>query len=386
MFKGKSGLIALFLAVFIVYTITGPLEATPHDYFVRLAHAFLEGKLYLTDAPSWLNELVPVNGRYYVVYPPMPAIVLAPTVALLRQISQTLISTFFGAANSVLVYLVLGRLKISPPTRLWLTFFFAFGTNHWYLAQTGSAWYFAHVVAVFFLFLAIWETLGKKRAFLVGIFLGAAYLARLPTVLAFPFFLIMLVPWGKSKKTLPVVFQFLAGLAPFVAGNALYNWARFKVFYDIGYRLIPGVIDEPDFRHGILHPANIGKQLRVMFLKLPLFRPSPPYLLPSHEGMALWITSPALIFSLAAPLKERLVRASWLTIPLLALPSLLHATVGYSQFGYRRAMDFMPFLVLLTARGIGNEIRWYHKALIIASILVNLWGVILIQKFGLITW
>ena len=30
------------------------------DYFVPLADAFLHGRLGLEDAPSWLNELVPV--------------------------------------------------------------------------------------------------------------------------------------------------------------------------------------------------------------------------------------------------------------------------------------------------------------------------------------
>jgi hypothetical protein len=32
-------------------------------------------------------------------------------------------------------------------------------------------------------------------------------------------------------------------------------------------------------------------------------------------------------------------------------------------------------------RGIGRELRWYHKALIIAGVLVNLWGVLFINKF-----
>ena len=36
----------------------------------------------LTEAPSWLNELVPLDGRWYVVYPPMPAALLVPIVAL----------------------------------------------------------------------------------------------------------------------------------------------------------------------------------------------------------------------------------------------------------------------------------------------------------------
>jgi hypothetical protein len=45
-------------------------------------------------------------------------------------------------------------------------------------------------------------------------------------------------------------------------------------------------------------------------------------------------------------------------------------------------MDFYPFLFLLTVKGIGDEIRWDHKVLIVAGILINLWGVLWINKFG----
>ena len=59
----------------------GP-RADPFDYFVRLADAFLHGRLYLLEAPSWLNELVPGGGGWYVVYPPVPAVLLVPFVAV----------------------------------------------------------------------------------------------------------------------------------------------------------------------------------------------------------------------------------------------------------------------------------------------------------------
>ncbi len=49
---------------------------------MRLADAFLHGHIYLTDHPSWLSELIPRDGVYYVPYPPMPAILLMPLVAI----------------------------------------------------------------------------------------------------------------------------------------------------------------------------------------------------------------------------------------------------------------------------------------------------------------
>ena len=72
----------------IVLLLTTSSEPTEFDYFVRLADAFLHGRLYLTEAPSWLNELVPGGGGWYVVYPPVPALLLVPFVALFGLDSQ----------------------------------------------------------------------------------------------------------------------------------------------------------------------------------------------------------------------------------------------------------------------------------------------------------
>src|SRR5262245_34935113 len=75
-----TGLISIAAAV--IFLLTTSTDPTPFDYFVRLADAFLNGRLYLLEAPSWLNELVPGGGGWYVVYPPVPALMLIPFVAL----------------------------------------------------------------------------------------------------------------------------------------------------------------------------------------------------------------------------------------------------------------------------------------------------------------
>jgi hypothetical protein len=70
-----------FLLTFAVYYLTGEGGATPYDNFVRLADAFLNGRLYLTaDVPRL--ELVPLEGKHYVVPPPFPAILILPVVAI----------------------------------------------------------------------------------------------------------------------------------------------------------------------------------------------------------------------------------------------------------------------------------------------------------------
>ena len=99
------------MLVLIVYLLSSPGE-TPYNYFTRLSQSFLNGNLYITQNPSWLNELVPINHKYYVVYPPMPAIVIMPYVFLLKEYaSQTIFTIILGTINAILVYSLLQRLN-----------------------------------------------------------------------------------------------------------------------------------------------------------------------------------------------------------------------------------------------------------------------------------
>ena len=86
----------------VAYLIAGAGLATDYDYFGRLAAAFLEGRWWLTLAPPWLNELIPCgDGRWCVVFPPLPAVLTMPFVPL------------FGTAKpySSIVATVSGRLR-----------------------------------------------------------------------------------------------------------------------------------------------------------------------------------------------------------------------------------------------------------------------------------
>ena len=126
-----------------VYLATSPADPQALDYFNRLADAFLHGRYWLLEAPSWLNELVPVEQGWLVPYPPMPAILALPFVALFGPgfPSQVYSSLYAGLAIGT-TFLVLGRLglPLRVRDRLGLTVVFAFGTVFWFIAVSGSAW------------------------------------------------------------------------------------------------------------------------------------------------------------------------------------------------------------------------------------------------------
>ena len=253
---GRVPLVALALGFLIVtfvayyYTTVGPTGA---DQYVYLARSFLHGSVALQNGGGLILE--PLNlpfelsvkeGKYYVVEPPMPAIILLPGVLLFgTALSQTLVSIVIGALNAPVVHGVVRTLRGKLTTQLWLTGLFVFGTIYWYAVVNGGVWYFAHTSAVFFLFLAIFFTLVKKNPFLAGVCLGAAYMSRLVVILGVPFFLIMFMdqwlPESRKGRLLLGRIDFLpllafgAGLAPLMLLNFTYNYLRFDTPLDAAY-------------------------------------------------------------------------------------------------------------------------------------------------------
>jgi hypothetical protein len=198
------------------------------------------------------------------------------------------------------------------------------------------------------------------------------------------------------------------------------------------------------YDQGIFDISYIKRHIPVVFEAMPVFSSQGPYVRPSWAGLALWAVSPALMLALfthlrryrvaaligaaalvlagavmlvaalgqqlrmttwstadlpfglhllpfwlliavaitlAVGLRDRLAIACWAAIVALALGDWMFAASGWAQFGYRYALDFMPFLWLLAVMAV-PRLRPYHVVLIGAAVLVNLWGVLWIFKFA----
>lgn len=380
---GMKKLVSLaFIISFIVFFLTSAGH-TYYDYFTRLSDAFLNGKDYLTQNPSWLSELIPAgSGRYYVAYPPMPAILAIPFTFLFKGVFyQENLAQLLGAGIVVITMITSWKIKKDKWLMIWTGLLSSFGTIMWYLSATGSSWYIGQITAAFFLSLAICIGLDRKGPFWVGLFLGAAFLSRLQTILALPLFLYLFFDKNWFKNYLYLIL----GIAPFAFFNFYYNFIRFGTIFDKGYYLIPGVLDEPWFREGLFNIKYIPNNLKVMFGTLPRISKNFPYVTPSWAGLAIWITTPAFIFSFLSNIKEGVVQFSWLSILFISLIIFSHGTTGFAQFGYRFAVDFYPILIFLTIKGVSRlKLSWVHWLLLLVGILVNTWGVVFINKFGFV--
>ena len=382
----KKLALIFFIIVFSIYFFTSAGK-TPFDYFTRLSDSFLDGIYYLTENPPWLSELIPADGKYFVVYPPMPALLSIPFRFLLGNLfEQQYLGHILGAGMVILTMLISWSVKKSKGLAIWSGLLIGVGSIVWFLSATGSSWYLGQVTAAFFLTAAIYESLNRKRPALIGIFLGAAYLSRLHTILSLPFFLYILTGKDWFKK----YFYLGLGILPFVVFNSYYNFIRFGTIFDKAYFLLPGILgelDRPWFAKGVTNIAYIPDNLRAMFWSFPKILKGFPFIQPSWAGLAIWITTPAFIYSLFASLKERVVKFSWLSILLIFLVVASHGGTGWAQFGYRFAVDFYPFVTLLTIKGVAKTgLSWHHWFLLILGIIVNLWGVLWINKFGWVSF
>src|SRR3990172_9105134 len=147
--------IAAFLVYALFATQAGPIwQTTPLAYFNYLADAFLHGQFHLRLVPALVNDLAFYHGNYYLYWPPFPAVLLMPFVALYGvQFSDVFFTLCLAAENVALAAYFLrllsakGIVSTQPWQRFLLTIFFAFGTVHLILARWGLVWFTSQIIA-----------------------------------------------------------------------------------------------------------------------------------------------------------------------------------------------------------------------------------------------
>jgi hypothetical protein len=366
-----------------VYLFTSSRDRENLDYFVRLAAAFLDGRVHLTEAPSWLTELIPRDGVWYVAYPPMPAVMLVPFVVLLgTELHQQVASALFGGVAVGLTYLVLCRFELAERVRLLLALVFAFGTCFFYVAETGNTWYLSHVVAVLFATAAILLALHRRWPLVVGLLLGLAVLSRLPVVLTAPFYAAMLVGLGwpirmpvDRRGALGSIALFGAGLAIPLALLAAYNVARFDSPFELGYALIPGVLDEPYYQEGIFSVSYIPRHVYALFFRSWNWSDAFPWATPSWWGLAILLTTPLFLWLVKARIRDPRVLYAAVAVAVALVPLVTHGNVGFTQFGYRFSLDVQPLLFVVLATVFERGMSRLAVAAALLSIAFSTYGV-----------
>jgi len=388
--------VALFVLALAIYwgpPIVFGADGTPDTaYFNHLADAFLHGQLYLAQPPN-NHDLTEYQGHWYVPFPPLPALLMLPWVALagLPTVQTVLFCAIFGALNVTFVYALLqalsqrGWTKLSVTDNLWLTGLFGLGSVHWYMATLGSVWFVAQICTVTFVVLAVWSTVANGSPWLAGLALGLAMVGRPNVALTWPLLLGIAALQGRAKEGQiawsGLVKWAIASAIPMllaVAGLLLYNNARFGNPLDFGY-LSENVADrlkEPLRIYGQFNLHYAAKNFWSMWLAGPQWDAKLNFWKPDPEGMSLFMTTPALLYLGRARRASPLTLGGWLAFILLMIPLLLYYNTGWYQFGYRFSLDFMVPVIVLLAVAAGERVTGSMRTLILVGVLVNLYGLL----------
>lgn len=374
---------ALAVAVFVLSARGHP---TDYDYFARLGDAFAHGRLWLEEAPSWLNELVPCGeGRWCVHLAPLPAVWVLPFLPFFEPgLAQTVASGFAGGLSAIPAYLALRHLgapvRIAVPT----TIFAIVGTTLWFTAADGRAWYISHSVAVLAGSFAVYAAVAGRAPLVVGVLIGLAALARYPMALG-ALGLAVLVARRRGEPLPRVIALGALGILPFAIALLAYNAVRFGSPFETGYgHLTEG---DPFFPHGLFSIEYVSRHFYAIAMQAPDFVDAwPLFVRPNWIGTSVLLTSPAFVYVFAALAGRG--RLETLPLGLAALLPLalnaVHGTIGFAQHGYRYWLDLQPFLLPLVAAGAawrGGEWRTppaTFLATIAWCVLANLYAVIAI--------
>ncbi len=432
-------LYVVFVACYLAASGTRLRHGTPYNHFAYLADSWLNGRLDLVRSPPNENDwakvdvltlrdgrtvkgmlggrgdpdrFYPLKGSVetimpdqivsrsyirYVSFPPFPAVLMLPLVAIAGVAANDVIFTALWAAiNPALLFLLLRRLRQRGHSErgvsedLWLTVAFGVGSVYFYSSVFGQVWYTAHIVATTLVIGYVWASLDVQHPFLAGLFLGLGFATRTPLGFAFVLFVFEAVRvhggwrqlWAQKRIPASLIVVCIKAAVPallIVAALLLHNHLRFERLTEFGHKYLNITWQERILRWGLFNYHFMSRNLATALVLLPRILAKAPYVQVSQHGMSVLITSPFLILLLWPRRRSPLALGLGLTVLATALPSLLYQNSGFVQFGYRFSLDYMVLLVVLLALG-NRRLGPLFKVMVVVAIGVNLFGALTFDR------
>ncbi len=387
--------ITLAAMVFLIYFFSNPAPMSHFDYTYRIAEAMLHGRLGMNETPpSWLNEMVPFEGRYYSVFPLgsvlcMMPLALLKLVHVIEPLPGAFVAALLAAASAIFFFLLSDERGISNQRRVMLALFPLLGTWTWCNLAYAGAWQLALGFALLGEAGALYFTLVNRRPWLAGLFFAIAFGNRTEVLFTAPIFVYLIVQGERhpqSRKSNSVRASVFSGIIaerrallsffaiPLALGFATlgYNFARFHSPTDFGYMRIPQVANEAGYRHGLFSLYAIQDNARAMIWEGWRVLDDPPYLIPHGFGGSIFLSCPLLLLLFRKPRREyTIVIASWIAILMLTFVLWLHGNPGGWQFSYRYGMILLPWMFLILLFTGGKKASISEVVLFGASVAIN---------------
>ena len=412
--------VALFLGAFAMWLVLGrfvgigPFDVSNAPHFLYQAESLLHGRLDL-DLPVTVTDIVTVHGKHYIVYPPLPAILMMPGVALFGvHFSDVFFTRVFSALNLPLLFLLFEQARANGLTRrgtnenVYLALLLYFGSITVWLSLGGRMWYTAHIICLTFTLGGL--LLALRRHFTwAAVLLACAFFARATALLGFPLLLYLAwqdggagtelqrfiasvrarapvwaaVPW---RRMAPILGIAAVMLALFMVRNALIFGSPLESGYAVLIHQRYPVVKDGPFSLSYV-PANIVANFfatPTITFKGPFDRHPGLDMVSNGAGISVFITTPLFLLLFWRNRTFSALRAAlWATIGLVVAAVLLFHAAGWYQFGARYLFDGYPFVYLLfilneTRVVVGgrrpNAVDWRITALGLLGIAINLLG------------
>jgi len=375
------------IATLAFYFSIKPVHAV-FDYTAQVASALLDRHLGLQSRPiSQLNEWVPLEGRYYSVFP-LGAVLSVVPIAMLQKAGwihafPARVVAALIAGGCVFFFFRLSSLEgKSLSRRILLALFPIFATWFWCNVGFGGAWQLALGFALLGEVGALYFTLIRPYPLLAGPFFALAFGNRTELIVTLPVYLYILSgPLARDDRPLKArISQWLRQnwrgltdflLAPVALGilTAAYNLARFDSFFDFGYTRIPNVLHEPWYKHGLFSLHAIRWNVQKMLFEGYKERSTFPYLRPDPFGCSIFLSSPFLFLLFRQGGKYK--RVCWIVIAMLTFVLWIHGNPGGWQFSYRYAIILLPWMFLLLVGNGPAKISLIEASLFAVSVTIN---------------
>jgi hypothetical protein len=427
--------LGIYVACVVVFAMLAGdrlVQHTNYNHYALLADAWLHGRHHLLGNPpsyTGMNDFALYDGKWFISFPPFPAILMLPLVWLSgspENFRDGQFIVWLAGVGPAVLFLVLESLRRSGRSRhgevdnVRLSLLFAFGTVYFFTAVQGTVWFAAHVVGIGLAALFVLFSLDAKRPALAGAMLGCMFLTRTTTLLTGIFFAVELVrvayvsgDGADEPRALPTEGPLLdrllailkgadrAAMArllvrfslPLLAAIAFASWFNDARFHDpapwaFGHEYLQIGWKTRIDRWGLFSFHFLPRNLAVMLGSLP-WKPAPndakvalelagmtfnvPHWMISGHGLALWFTTPCYLWLLRPKKVDLLWGAAALAAAGPGVMNLLYQNSGWFQFGYRFSNDYAIFLFVLLAISTVRLSRafWYAAAW---AILLNTFG------------
>jgi hypothetical protein len=392
-----AGLVAFVIYLLRAFLSRGGVRHTGSAYFNYLADAFLHGQTYLRLPTENIIDLVNYGGHLYFYWPPFPAILVMPLVALFGVgVSDVAYTIVLGAVVIALIAKLLATLDetgiapLSVERRAIVVATCAFGTVLLILAPTAGGWYSAQIIGLGCVLLAALAAIrlrGLPCYLLVGLALACATGTRVTLVFngLWLAYLMLSRDWHqplRRRLVAATVGLFPVGITLLLLG--WYDFARFGNPFETG--LTWQIIIEPalsDFRRwGQFNLHYIPRNLYYHFVGYTLFSDA------RWKGGGLFWMTPVLLGAPYALWRARAKLLTWalaLSCAVMYIPIVTYMSPGGLTFGPRYLLDMMVPLLVLTALGIRAWRRDVLQVLMIISWATYILGSIL-WRLSVVWW